>query len=231
MGSPRKLRKKYSTPSHPWNLARIEEERPIVEEYGLKNKKEVWKTDARLKRALHQAKRLIALDTEQSKIEEKQVISRLIKYSLLKENSSLDDILNLKLKDFLDRRLQTIVLQKKLAQSTKQARQFITHGHISINKKKVTVPSYLVKADEENTISYLKNSSLSNPDHAEVAKIHLKEQEEKQRILKKKEEDKVAEKKVKEESKEKKIKETKVKKESKKTDAKEPKVEKKETKK
>ena len=94
MGSPRKLRKKYKTPNHPWNLTRIEEEKTIVSDYGLKNKKEVWKTDSKLRRSLRQAKRLIALDTEQSKIEEKQVISRLIKYNLLKENSSVDDILN-----------------------------------------------------------------------------------------------------------------------------------------
>ena len=39
-----------------------------------------------------------------------------------------------------------------MASSIKQARQFIIHGHVFVGNKKVTVPSYLVKKDEEATI-------------------------------------------------------------------------------
>jgi len=41
MGDPKQTRKKYATPSHPWNRERIEEERVIKRDYGLKNKKEI----------------------------------------------------------------------------------------------------------------------------------------------------------------------------------------------
>ncbi|PIN72350.1 30S ribosomal protein S4, partial [Candidatus Woesearchaeota archaeon CG10_big_fil_rev_8_21_14_0_10_47_5] len=41
MGDPRKIKKKYSTPIHPWQRARIEEEGVIIKDHGLKNKKEV----------------------------------------------------------------------------------------------------------------------------------------------------------------------------------------------
>ena len=41
MGNPKRHRKKYSTPAHPWQRARIEEERELSKEYGFKNKKEM----------------------------------------------------------------------------------------------------------------------------------------------------------------------------------------------
>ena len=39
MGDPRKQRKKFSGPQHPWNKARIDEEKVLLTTYGLKNKK------------------------------------------------------------------------------------------------------------------------------------------------------------------------------------------------
>ena len=46
MGQPRKSRKKYNTPPHPWNAERIKNENKLMTKYGLKNKKEMpeeWK--------------------------------------------------------------------------------------------------------------------------------------------------------------------------------------------
>ncbi|MDP7610203.1 MAG: 30S ribosomal protein S4, partial [Candidatus Woesearchaeota archaeon] len=43
MGDPKKQRKKYSKPSHPWQTERIEVEKVLMKEYGLKNKKEIWR--------------------------------------------------------------------------------------------------------------------------------------------------------------------------------------------
>ena len=45
MGQPRKSRKKYNTPPHPWNAERIKNENKLMTKYGLKNKKEIWKAD------------------------------------------------------------------------------------------------------------------------------------------------------------------------------------------
>ena len=38
MGDPKKIRKKYSTPKHPWEGARIEEEKKLLKDYGIKKK-------------------------------------------------------------------------------------------------------------------------------------------------------------------------------------------------
>lgn len=169
MGSPKHLRKRYATPPHPWQKVRIEQEKVLLQEYGLKNKKEIWRMDSFLRRFKQQAKSLIARTDAQSKKEEKQLIDRLVKLNLVKENAKMDDILGLDIKNVMDRRLQTQVFSKGLARSTKQARQFITHGHVMIGEKKITIPSYLVRQDEENLIRFDERSSLVSPEHPERA--------------------------------------------------------------
>ena len=178
MGHPKKTRKKYKTPSHPWQKDRLEEEKILTKEYGLKNKKELWKGDSHLRKVKRQAKKLIAATTEQAQKEKQQLLLRLFKYGLAKKDSKIEDLLELTTQDFFERRLQTLVFKKNLARSTTQARQFITHGHIFINNRKITVPSYFVSIDEENKISYNPTSSLSKEDHPEhVAKKDLKKEE------------------------------------------------------
>ncbi len=188
MGSPKHLRKRYATPSHPWQKVRIEQEKVILQEYGLKNKKEIWRMDSLLRRFKQQAKSLIARTDAQSKKEEKQLIDRLVKLNLVKENAKMDDILGLDIKNVMDRRLQTQVFSKGFARSTKQARQFITHGHVMIGEKKITIPSYLVKQDEENIIRFDERSSLVSPEHPERAVIKKEKPEIKKERTDKKEE-------------------------------------------
>jgi len=48
----------------------------------------------------------------------------------------------------LERRLDNVVHRMKFADSLPQARQLVTHGHFLVNKKKVNIPSYLVKAGD-----------------------------------------------------------------------------------
>ena len=167
MGDPKKLRKKYSPPRHPWQGARIASEKILVEEYGLKNKREIYKAQSLSRRFTKQAKNLIAEKTEQSQIEKKQLFSRLSKLNLLSKEADLDNVLGLTLKDILDRRLQTLVYKKKLSKTVKQARQFISHGNIAIRGQRVNSPSYLVKLEEENDIDFVADSSLSNKEHPE----------------------------------------------------------------
>lgn len=197
MGHPKKTRKKYQTPSHPWQKDRLEEEKILMKEYGLTNKKGLWKTDSNLRKVKRQAKKLITSTTEQGQKEKQQLLLRLFKYGLAQKTSKVEDILELTTKDFLERRLQTLVFKKGLSRGIKQARQFITHGHIFVNNKKVTVPSYFVSIDEENKISYNPTSSLSKDDHPEhPIKKELKKEEKK--ILEKKKEKPKEEKKTKE---------------------------------
>lgn len=180
MGAPKHLRKKYATPPHPWQKIRIEQEKVLLQEYGLKNKKEIWRMDSLLRRFKQQAKNIIARTDAQSKKEEKQLVDRLVRLNLVKENAKMDDILSLDIKNVMDRRLQTQVFSKGFAKSTKQARQFITHGHIMIGERKITVPSYLVKQDEEGIIRFDERSSLVNPEHPEriiIKKTETKKEE------------------------------------------------------
>ena len=170
MGSPKKQRKKYKKPLVIWQSELIEEQKKLIREYGLKNKKEIWKTEGFLKKVRDQAKKLIAEKTEQSEKEKKQLLDKLVKLGLIPPSSKLEDVLTLEIKNILDRRLQTIVHQKNLAKSTKQSRQFIVHGHVSINEEKINVPSFIVPLDLEDKITFNPASKLSNDQHPERAK-------------------------------------------------------------
>lgn len=167
MGDPKKQRKKYETPLHPWQGERILAEKKIMEDYGLKNKKEIWKMNSMLRNAKTQAKRLVTQKTDQAKKEEKQLITKLVKLGLAQADSKMEDVLGIDISNILNKRLQTVVLKQGLARSPKQARQFIIHGHIFINNKKVSVPSYLVPVSEETKITFNPNSKLSNVEHPE----------------------------------------------------------------
>lgn len=168
MGNIKKHRKKYQTPTHPWQKIRIETEKELKRTYGLVNKKEIWIFDSLLRTNKERAKLLIADKTsEQGKIERAQLLKKITDLGLLSEKSVLEDILSLDVKSFLDRRLQTQVHKKGLARSVKQARQFIVHRHIMVGNKKITQPSYLVRKHEEETIVFAPNSSLASADHPE----------------------------------------------------------------
>lgn len=147
MGDPRKPKKKYYRPLKPYNKKRIDEEAQIITKYGLKNKREIWKAEKYVGDIRDQAKKLILNSEGQEKL-----FNRLLKYGLIKENASIDDILDLTKEAILDRRLQTIVLKKGLAKTPREARQLIVHRKIRINQRIVTIPSYLVKILEENKI-------------------------------------------------------------------------------
>ena len=171
MGDPRKLKAKYSGPGHPWQSARLEEERVLLQEYGLKTKRELWKVSSKLKALATQAKRLIALRTKQAELEKKQLIDRASRLGLLASTSELGDILGLNIKDLLNRRLQTLLVKRGLAKTQGQARQFIVHQHVIVGGKTVTAPSYLVPIDEEASITFVSNSTLANSDHPERSTV------------------------------------------------------------
>jgi len=197
MGDPRKLRKKYYTPSHPWQGARILEENEIVKAYGLKNKKEVWRARSVLKNATLQAKKLSVGGNEQSKKESGQLLTKLVRLGLLKSGAGLGDVLGIKFEDVLNRRLQTLVYKSGLARTAKQARQFIVHGHIAIGGKPVDAPSHLVSMDEQGKIGFIPKSSLSDKEHPERIELKrdiAKDKGEKE-ILEKKDEKREADKK------------------------------------
>ena len=167
MGDPRKTRKKYKGPNHPWNKARIDEEKILVKEYGLKNKKEIWKMGSMVKNFSGQAKRLMAATGAQVDKEKQQLLAKLVKLGLIDATQNLNDILSLTVRDILERRLQTQLYKKSLARSMNQSRQFIIHGHVTVDGKLISAPSYILSTAEEMNLGFKDNSSLADPEHSE----------------------------------------------------------------
>ena len=167
MGDPRKIRRTFSRPKQPWRTDRITSENKLVQEYGLKNKRELWKAQSMLTTFTAKAKDLVAATGKQADTERTQLMSRLARIGLVPAGAGLDDVLGLSLKNILNRRLQTLVHKKGLAKTAGQARQFIVHEHIQLGTKTVTSPSYIVNVSEEPQLTFTPASTLAKTDHPE----------------------------------------------------------------
>ncbi len=140
-----KKKKKYNRPRRLYDKKRIEEENELIKKYGLKNKREIWKAEAEIERIRNQAKKLITASRE----EQEKLFKKLEKIGLKEEK--IADVLGLGVEDWLKRRLQSILILKKLAKP-RESRQLIVHKHVSVNGKIINIPSYIVKTDEEDKI-------------------------------------------------------------------------------
>lgn len=183
MGDPRKLKNKYATPIHPWEKFRLDAEKPLMKEYGLVNKKELWRVTSKLKNFKDTVKKLVAAKTTQAEVEKKQMVDKLKSLGLI-SSDELDDILGLDVRQLLDRRLQTVVFKKGLARSIKQARQMITHRHIAVNGVKITAPSYLVRLSEEESLSFVDHSKFNSDAHPERVQSGVNVEDSKPEVIK-----------------------------------------------
>jgi small subunit ribosomal protein S4 len=169
MGDPKFLRRTYDTPKHPWEATRMEEERKLLEKYGLKNKRELWKAQSILRRIRGQARELQArlrIGDVQAERETQQLLARLARLGVLSVGTpSLDDVLALTTEDILRRRFETIVFAHGMAPTAESGRKWIVHGHLTIGDHRVTRPGYLVRLDEEGQIAYATTSPFSDEDH------------------------------------------------------------------
>ena len=158
MGDPKKQHKHYDSVKRPWDKDRILEEKDIVKKYGIRRKKELRKAETSLRNLRQRARTLIGTKNEK---EEAVLLKKTYELGLTEKDATLDAILSLKTGSVLERRLQTMLIKKDLANTPLQARQFITHGHISVDNIKATSPNYIIKIHEENKISYIPKSSLN----------------------------------------------------------------------
>ena len=147
--------KQYSRPKRPFDKTRIDEEAKIKEAYGLKNKREIWRAESKIRIMRRKAKRLIKADKEEQEV----LFQRLQRRGF--EINSIADILGLDRTDYLKRRLQTIVFNKKLAPTIKTARQMIVHKKVLVDGKIINIPSYLVPIKLEDKITIKK--TIKNP--------------------------------------------------------------------
>ena len=157
--------KKYSRPKRPFDKERLEDEARLKEEFGLKNKKEIWRAEARIKSIREKAKKLISSRVD----EQKALFDRLKKIGL--EVNSIADVLSLDKKDYMIRRLQTILVKKKLAQNIKSSRQLIVHKKVKVNGNVVNSPSYIVPINFEDKISLKKKTQNKKKEQAGNLKV------------------------------------------------------------
>lgn len=163
MGDPKKPRKSYSRPKNPWRSEQLAQELYLVGTYGLRNKRELWKTQGELSNVRKQARHLLAAPVEVRAKDGKTLLDSLTRRGLLSEGVTLDDVLNLSVEDFLGRRLQTLIYKKGAAVSPLQARQLIVHGHIKLGKRFIDIPGYQVTAEEEGTIQMVGGVGTPKP--------------------------------------------------------------------
>ena len=168
MGDPKTSRKIWKKPKRPLNYDLKMDELKTLGTFGLKTKQELWKTQTELSRVRLQARSLLALRQEERKRKEPILIQSLTKIGLVDQSSTLDDVLNLQVNDLLSRRLQTIAQKKLFFKTPYQSRQAIVHGHVMIGSRIVTIPSYVVKTEEETKIQLTPeshfNEMLSEPE-------------------------------------------------------------------
>lgn len=168
MGDPKFPIRKYDRPSHPWEGERIKRESNLVLKYGLKNKKELWKIQSFLRELRRQARTLQAKNRTGDKQSAKETQALLLKcqrLGLVPESSDLNDLLLINVEEVLSRRLQTVAFKRGMAHTIGQARQFIVHGHVSLNGRRFTVPGYLVRKGEDESIAFTSASALSSDMH------------------------------------------------------------------
>ena len=163
MGDPKKQRKKYEAPKHPWRIDQLEAELKLVGEYGLRNKRELWRYKTMLSKIRGIARSILGMSEEEREVLQKECVSRMVRLGLLNESARIDDVLDLTVRNLLDKRLQTVVYKKGLVKTIHQAREIIAHGHVMVGDRKVTVPGYIVKRNEEELVKLSPGIQVQSP--------------------------------------------------------------------
>ncbi|KAJ1657026.1 ribosomal 40S subunit protein S9B [Dispira simplex] len=149
--------KTYKVPRRPFEKERLDQELKLVGEYGLRNKREIWRVAYTLSNIRRAARELLTLEAKDPRrlFEGNALIRRLIRIGVLDESKAkLDYVLGLKIDDFLERRLQTQVFKLGLAKSIHHARVLIRQRHIRVGKQIVNVPSFIVRLDSQKHIDF-----------------------------------------------------------------------------
>jgi small subunit ribosomal protein S9e len=144
--------KTSKTPRKPFDKDRLIQELRVVGQYGLRCKREAWRVQFTLAKIRKAARSLMTLEEDDPRrlFEGDALLRRMVRLGLLKENErKLDYILGLTLNQFMERRLQTLVAEKKLANSVHHARVLIRQRHIAVGKQMVNIPSFMVRVSSE----------------------------------------------------------------------------------
>ena len=139
-----------------------------MNDYALKNKKEIRRAEFRIAKYKDIAKQLNRTTETKESDEAKHFLAKLKNMGFLpQEASALDEVLDMRVRDILERRLSNVIYKHKMAKSPQQARQFVVHGHIKVGETLVSSPSYLVPVADEVKVTFSDRSSLSDENHPE----------------------------------------------------------------
>merc|ERR1712126_173586 len=169
--------KTFVTPRRPFEKARLDQELKLIGEYGLRNKKEVWRVKYTLAKIRKASRELLTLDEKDPKrlFEGNALLRRLVRTGVLDESRmKLDYVLSLKVEDFLERRLQTQVFKLGLAKSIHHARVLIRQRHIRVRKQLVNIPSFIVRLDSQKHIDFALKSPYGGGPPGRVKRMNSK---------------------------------------------------------
>jgi len=169
--------KTYSTPRRPFEKARLDQELKLIGEFGLRNKREVWRVKLILANIRKAARELLTLDEKDPRrlFEGNALLRRLVRIGVLDEGKmKLDYVLGLKIEDFLERRLQTQVFKLGLAKSIHHARVLIRQRHIRVRKQIVNVPSFVVRLDSQKHIDFSTKSPFGGGRFGRVKRKNMR---------------------------------------------------------
>lgn len=153
--------KTFRKPKRPFEKERLDSEMKIIGEYGLKNKREVWRVQYALTKIRQAARTLLTLEEKDERriFEGDALMRRMQRLGLLNESErKLDYVLGLTLAKFMERRLQTKVFKLQIARSMHHARTLIRQRHIRVGKQICDIPSFLVRVDSEKHIDFAMTS-------------------------------------------------------------------------
>merc|ERR1712166_1448720 len=145
------------SPRRPFEKERLDNEMKLIGEFGLKNKREVWRVGLAMARIRKAARILLTLDEKDPKrmFEGSALLRRLLRLGILDETkANLEYVLALKPADLMERRLQTQVFKLGLAKSIHHARVLIRQRHIRVGKQIVNIPSFMVRTDSQKHIDF-----------------------------------------------------------------------------
>uniref|UniRef100_A0A336LRU5 Small ribosomal subunit protein uS4 n=1 Tax=Culicoides sonorensis TaxID=179676 RepID=A0A336LRU5_CULSO len=169
--------KTYVTPRRPYEKPRLDAELKVIGQFGLRNKREVWRVKYSLAKIRKAARELLTLEEKNEKrlFQGNALLRRLVRIGVLDESRmKLDYVLGLKIEDFLERRLQTQVFKLGLAKSYHHARVLIRQRHIRVRKQVVNIPSYVVRLDSQKHIDFSLKSPFGGGRPGRVKRKNLK---------------------------------------------------------
>merc|ERR1712023_47932 len=172
----RNFSKTSNPPRRPFEKERLDTELKLIGTYGLKNKREIWRVRLALAKIRATARVLLTKDEKDpSRIFEGQaLLRRMTRYGILDEDKlRMDYVLDLKIENFLDRRLQTLVFKRGLAKSIHHARVLIRQRHIRVGRQIVNVPSFMVRVESQPHIEFATNSPMGGGRPGRVRRRNL----------------------------------------------------------